>query len=345
MRSQTLTSNINRVGTGTLSSAESGFITDHLQFIDLKPRTESFLDAVLAGLSAQPKMLEPKFFYDETGSRLFESICDLPEYYPTRTEIAILDRYADSMRLATGEQPILIEFGSGSNRKIRCLLDHLQPAAYIAIDISREPLLAACGELSQLYPSLPITAVCADYSQAFDWDEVQDVQGRRKIAFFPGSTIGNFTPEDAHAFLVKVRGLVGSEGGMLIGVDMKKERTRLHAAYNDSAGVTAAFNLNLLNRINRELDADFNVSQFRHHAFYNETLGRIEMHLRSCCAQHVHIGNRLVSFASGETIHTENSYKYESAEFSALAARAGFRVQQAWQDDEKLFSVFYLNAV
>lgn len=344
MRSQTPVRSMNQGSSGSLLSVEPGFFSDTLQFIDLKPRTESFLDAVLAGLTAQPKTLEPKFFYDEAGSRLFESICDLPEYYPTRTEIAILDRYANSMRLATGEQPILIEFGSGSNRKIRCLLDHLQPAAYIAIDISREPLLAACGELSQLYPSLPITAVCADYSQAFGWDEVQDVQGRRKIAFFPGSTIGNFTPEDAHAFLVKVRGLVGSEGGMLIGVDMKKDRARLHAAYNDSAGVTAAFNLNLLHRINRELDADFNVSQFQHHAFYNEALGRIEMHLRSRCAQRVYIGNRLISFASGETIHTENSYKYEPAEFAALAARAGFRVSQAWQDDEKLFCVFYLSA-
>jgi dimethylhistidine N-methyltransferase len=314
------------------------------RFLDLKPRQARFRDAVLAGLAATPKRLEPKFFYDENGSRLFEQICGLPEYYPTRTEIAVLDNYAKDIRDAVGRNALLIEFGSGSSRKIRCLLDHLEPSGYVAIEISREQLLEACAELSDLYPDLPILAICADYSQPLRWEGMDGDAAQRKLAFFPGSTIGNFMPEEAVAFLANVRGLVGSGGGMLIGVDMKKDKERLHAAYNDSDGVTAAFNINLLHRINRELDGDFDVARFRHHAFYNEAQGRVEMHLMSLRAQQVCIGGQVFSFKEGETIHTENSYKYTQAEFRALAARAGFVTGEIWQDDEGLFSVFHLTA-
>lgn len=314
------------------------------RFLDMKPRQASFREAVLAGLAASPKRLEPKFFYDETGSRLFEQICGLPEYYPTRTEIAILDDYADDIRDAVGRGALLIEFGSGSSRKIRCLLDHLEPSGYVAIEISREQLLEACTELSELYPELPIVAICADYGQPLRWESVDDGKPLRKLAFFPGSTIGNFTPDEAVAFLANVHGLVGRGGGLLIGVDMKKDRERLHAAYNDSAGVTAAFNLNLLHRINRELGADFDLARFKHHACYNEAQGRVEMHLMSLRSQQVRIGEQVFSFKEGETIHTENSYKYTQAEFRALAARAGFAAGEAWQDEDKLFSVFHLTA-
>lgn len=324
-------------------SQQGLFSTERLRFIDLKPKLESFREAVLAGLSASPKALEPKFFYDETGSRLFEQICALPEYYPTRTEMAILDAHADTMHEVMGEQVLLVEFGSGSSRKIRCLLDHLQVSGYVAIDISREQLLEACGKLAELYPSLAITAVCADYSQPIHWEESPDIPVRPKVAFFPGSTIGNFTPNEALAFLDNVRGFVGSGGGLLIGVDMKKDKQKLEAAYNDRAGITAAFNLNLLHRINRELDGDFDVSQFRHHAFYNEALGRVEMHLLSRCRQQVTVSDRVIGFGEGETIHTENSYKYSRDEFCALAERAGFRTLQTWQDEQGLFGVYYLS--
>lgn len=333
-----------QAGQPSTSYAGHRLLSGRLSFIDLKPRLESFREAVLVGLSKSPKTLEPKFFYDETGSRLFEQICALPEYYPTRTEIAILDAYADAMRKAIGEQALLVEFGSGSSRKIRCLLDHLQACAYVAIDISREQLLEACADLATHYPMLPITAVCADYSLPLRWDSSQNLPDRPKVAFFPGSTIGNFTPDEAQAFLGNVREFVGAEGGLLIGVDMKKDKQRLEAAYNDCAGVTAAFNLNLLHRINRELGADFDVSKFRHHAFYNEALGRIEMHLLSLSAQQVNIDGRLISFREGESIHTENSYKYSPDEFAALAESAGFRITQTWQDEQQLFGVFYLRA-
>jgi dimethylhistidine N-methyltransferase len=334
-----------RTDTSSVMTSQRNPSSRHsLRFLDLKPRQASFRAAVLSGLAASPKRLEPKFFYDETGSRLFEQICDLPEYYPTRTEMAILDRYADDIREVAGGKALLIEFGSGSSRKIRCLLDHLDPSGYVAIEISREQLLEACTELSNLYPELPILAVCADYSQPLRWEGMDDGEALRKLAFFPGSTIGNFVPEEAVSFLTHVRAMVGSDGGMLIGVDMKKDRERLHAAYNDSAGVTAAFNLNLLHRINRELDGSFDVERFRHHAFYNESEGRVEMHLVSRCAQQVRIGEHTFSFEEGETIHTENSYKYTQAAFRALAARAGFGVGKVWQDEEGLFSVFHLKA-
>ncbi len=319
------------------------FMSAGFRFVDCKPRMSSFRDAVIAGLSATPKNLDPKFFYDEAGSRLFEQICDLPEYYPTRTEMAILEQNVDVLHEVVGNNIELVEFGSGSSRKGRLMLDRLRPASYVAIDISREQLLQACNELSEIYPNLSITAVCADYSLPLYWSDDND-HHRRRLAFFPGSTIGNFYPDEALAFLVNVRNMVGQKGGLLIGVDLKKNAEQLNAAYNDSAGVTAAFNLNLLHRINRELQGDFLPHQFRHHAFYNEEAGRVEMHLLSLCEQGVHIGDRSFHFAQGESLHTENSYKYTVSEFHVLAAQAGFQARQVWQDEARLFSVHYLQA-
>ncbi len=314
-------------------------------FIDRKPQLSSFEQEILAGLAASPKSLEPKFFYDVEGSRLFEQICEVPEYYPTRTEMAILETYADAIKKQVGDNAVLIEFGSGNSQKIRLLLDKLMPDAYLAIEISREQLLVACAELSELYPHLPITAICADYSLPLDLPVIESAHDARRVAFFPGSTIGNFTPESALQFLTNIRQAVGANGGLLIGVDMKKDQEVLNAAYNDQAGVTAAFNLNLLRRINQELGADFDLVSFKHHAFYNEAMGRIEMHLVNQRKQRVRIKDRMFRFEEGESIHTENSYKYTVEEFRSLARQAGFGAGAVWVDRDQLFSVHYLDAV
>lgn len=327
------------------SSTPLTLLSRGFEFVDCKPHLSSFEEEVSIGLAAQPKALEPKFFYDEEGSRLFEQICEEPEYYPTRVEMTILERHAEEIKHAVGDSPTLIEFGSGNSQKIRLLLDQLKPDSYLAIEISREQLLVACDELSSLYPHLPITAICADYCQPLPLSEVEAIGPTRRLAFFPGSTIGNFTPAAAIQFLSNVRQTVGEGGGLLIGIDLKKDSKRLTAAYNDEAGVTAAFNLNLLRRINRELGADFDLAYFRHHAFYNEALGRIEMHLVSQRKQRVKIGDKLFHFEQGESIHTENSYKYTVEEFRSMAALGGFGLGQTWVDHDGLFSVHYLAAV
>lgn len=314
------------------------------EFIDHKPQLSNFRNDVLAGLASQPKALEPKYFYDEEGSRLFEQICEVPEYYPTRAEIAVLKNCAEEIKNEVGQHTLLIEFGSGSGQKIQYLLDKFSPAGYMAIEISREQLLTACDELSRRYPDLRIIAVCTDYCQPLDLPEVGSEEHARRVAFFPGSTIGNFTPEAAVDFLRNVHRTVGTGGGLLIGVDMKKDAVLLNAAYNDQQGVTAAFNLNLLRRMNRELGADFDTAGFSHHAFYNEALGRIEMHLVSRCKQHVRIDEKVFPFEQGESIHTENSYKYAVDEFQLLARRAEFEPVKVWFDKDKLFSVHYLVA-
>jgi dimethylhistidine N-methyltransferase len=326
-------------------SASLSLHTRGFAFIDRKPQLSSFRKDVLAGLSAQPKTLNPKLFYDEEGSRLFEQICTVPEYYPTRSEVAILDTYAEEMKNEMSEHPLLIEFGSGSSQKVRLLLDKVRPSGYVAVEISREQLLSACDQLSVLYPHVDITAVCADYSQPLDLADIESGCGAQRVAFFPGSTIGNFKPEAAVEFLANIRQVVGLGGGLLIGVDLKKSPQVLNAAYNDKAGVTAAFNLNLLHRINEKLGADFDLSSFSHRAFYNEALGRIEMHLVSSRKQQVRIEDKVFRFELEETIHTENSYKYTVDEFQALAAQAGFKPGKAWVDHNGLFSVHYLVAV
>ncbi len=313
-------------------------------FIDLHPAAGSFLDEVLEGLARTPKSLSPKYFYDERGSALFEAICDLPEYYPTRTELALMREHAMSMAAVLAPRCLLIEFGSGASVKTEVLMAALDPAAYVAVDISAAALRAASSRLAGAFPRTPLLAVCADYMQALDIPGLASYDGARRVVYFPGSTIGNLTPSEARDFLADARRLAGAGGAMLVGVDLKKDAAVLHAAYNDAQGVTAAFNLNLLQRMNRELGADFDIAQFRHVAFYDAAAGRIEMHLESVCAQTVTVGGRRFGFAAGERLHTENSCKYSVEEFRRLAADAGFSPRQVWVDPRHYFAVHLLEA-
>jgi dimethylhistidine N-methyltransferase len=311
-------------------------------FHDLHPETGRFLDDVLAGLAQPQKELPPKYFYDARGCALFEAICELPEYYLTRTETALMRDKSGEMARRLGPQCAVIEYGSGSGRKTRMLLEALAPAAYVAIDIARGQLEDTAAGIAREFPGLPVTAVCADYSRPFTLPAIGAARARRRVVYFPGSTVGNFTLAEAAAFLGNAGVVAGAGGGLLIGVDLKNDTGRLNAAYNDARGVTAEFNLNLLARINRELGADFDLSAFRHLAFYDEALGRIEMHLESAKAQTVAIGGRPIRFAQGETIHTENSYKYSVREFQDLATGAGLSPVECWMDVNQLFSVHYL---
>lgn len=310
-------------------------------FHDLSPGEESFRDAVSAGLGRPRKRIPCKFFYDARGSALFEEICRLPEYYLTRTEIAVLEDNSADIAAQMGPYCRLIEFGSGASQKVRILLQVLdRPAAYVPVDISRDHLHDAAFGLAEEFPSVPVIAVCADYTRPFALPPLPGAEGKR-VGFFPGSTIGNFEPEAAVAFLANYAGVLGAGGEMLIGVDLKKDPEILDAAYNDRAGVTAAFNLNLLDRINRELDGDLDTDRFEHMAFYNEAEGRVEIYIRSLINQAARIGGRRFGFGAGELIHTEYSYKYSVAEFRALAAEAGFRPVDTWTDRAELFSVHY----
>lgn len=308
---------------------------------DFGPQRDDFRWQVLRGLRQARKQVPCKFFYDQRGSELFDQICQLPEYYPTRTELGIMARHAAHMAAALGPRCRVVEFGSGSSTKTRLLLDHLQdPAAYIPLDISREHLLDAARRIEAAYPGLSVLPVCADYTTRFSLPEAAGAL--RTIIYFPGSTIGNFDPHEARAFLLAAAERAGAGGGLLIGVDLKKDPALLHRAYNDAAGVTARFNLNLLARINRELDADFDLDQFAHYALYNPRLGRIEMHLVSRRAQTASVGHHRFDFREGETIFTESSYKYTLDEFASLALASGWHVAQTWTDDQRLFSVQYL---
>jgi dimethylhistidine N-methyltransferase len=312
-----------------------------LAFLDLAPGEESFRDAVLHGLARSRKAIPCKFFYDERGSALFERICRLPEYYLTRTEIAILEENADEIAAQMGAYSRIIEFGSGASHKARILLQALdRPIAYVAVDISREHLREAAGALAEDFPEVAVIAVCADYTSAFACPSLPGPTGKR-VGFFPGSTIGNFEPEAVLRFLANCAHILGPGGEMLIGVDLKKEGRILDAAYNDRAGVTALFNLNLFERINRELDGDLDLDFFEHFAFYSESKGRIEIYIRSLADQQATIAGRRFDFAAGELIHTEYSYKYSVAEFRELAAGAGFRPVDTWTDRRELFSVHY----
>lgn len=318
-------------------------VAQHLH--DLEPSVDEFQTAVYAGLAQRNKTLPCKFFYDSEGSRLFDSICEQPEYYPTRVECALLQHHASDIARHLGPQARLIEFGSGAGYKIRLLLHAMQaPAAYIPVDISRSHLLAAATDLSRDFPQLRIVPVCADYTQAFDLPTLAEVQAKTQVGFFPGSTIGNFTPLEARMFLARTRHLLGAEGYMLIGVDLRKDSAVLEAAYNDAAGMTAAFNLNLLRRINRELGGRFDLADFAHRAIWNAALSRIEMHLVSLRRQTVQIGGRRFHFTGGETIHTENSYKYSIRQFQQLADEAGYVAQACWTDTEERFSIHLLRA-
>lgn len=312
-----------------------------LRLHDLAPEQEDFRTAVLEGLAKPHKNLPCKFFYDAAGSALFDRICELPEYYPTRTEVGILTTAAPEIAALAGRGGVLVEYGSGSSLKTRLLLDALAPDLYMPIDISRQHMLDACHALAGDYPTLHLMAVCADYTRPFVLPRVAR-GGQRRLAFFPGSSIGNFAPLEALRFLKNVAQQLASGDGLLIGVDLKKDPAILNAAYNDADGVTAAFNLNLLARCNRELEADFDLGAFAHRAFYNAAVGRIEMHLESLHAQTAQVTGRTFAFAAGETIHTENSYKYRPDEFRHLATQAGFEPLHAWTDAGDLFGVMYL---
>jgi dimethylhistidine N-methyltransferase len=312
-----------------------------IAFHDLAPGEESFRDAVVAGLGRVRKSIPCKFFYDARGSWLFEEICRLPEYYPTRTEIAILEENSSDIAANMGSHCRLIEFGSGASQKVRILLQALdRPAAYVPVDISREHLRDAATSLAEDFPAVPVIAVCADYTRPFSLPPLPGAKGKR-VGFFPGSTIGNFEPDGAVAFLANYARVLGPGGEMLIGVDLKKDPDILDAAYNDRAGVTAAFNLNLLERINRELDGDVDIDRFEHAAFYDEAKGRVEIYIRSLADQQVLIAGKKFLFAKDELIHTEYSYKYWVEEFRTLAGHAGFRPVDTWTDPADLFSVHY----
>lgn len=312
-----------------------------MEALDLAPSTEQVRAEVTTGLSGSQKTLPCRLFYDARGSRLFDEICSLPEYYTARTELRIMRDFGAEMAGALGPRPLIVEYGSGNSVKTRVLLDHLRDAvAYIPIDISREHLLNAAGDLQERYPGLLVLPVCADYTQPLTLDALPKSDSSRNVAYFPGSTIGNLEPAAALDFLRSVRATCGRESRLLIGVDLKKDPVTIHAAYNDSAEITAAFNLNILERLNREIGADFDLDAFSHYAFYNPRLGRVEMHLVSLDQQQVSFpGSSDIYFDEGETIHTESCYKYTLQEFAGLAAVAGYHRDAVWTDAQDLFSV------
>lgn len=305
--------------------------------------SNDFRRALLTGLARRPYGISPKFFYDARGSQLFDRICDLPEYYPTRTEMGILAVHAGEMAQRIGPRAEIVEFGAGSLTKVRLLLDALDaPRRYLPIDISGAHLAGAAQRLRAEHPQLAVQPIVADYTQPFGLPERAHGAGLR-VGFFPGSTLGNFTPDEALAFLRTAARLLRG-GGLLLGVDLIKSPALLHAAYNDAQGVTAAFNLNLLARANAELGADFELDGFEHCAFYNAPQQRIEMHLVARRAQQVQLAGERFHFDEGETLHTENSYKFSVEGLRALALRAGFGIGPVWTDPDRLFSVHWLPA-
>jgi len=292
----------------------------------------SFREDVVAGLSLPQKALPPKYFYDAAGSKLFEKICRLPEYYLTRAELSLTRANIAAIGRFAGRGCDLLEYGSGESLKTRLLIRALRPRTYLPVDISATALGHAARRLAREFPLLRIVPIVADFSRPLDLPAGKVP----RVAYFPGSTIGNLTPEEAHGFLLRAR---AHADRMLIGTDLKKDANVLHAAYNDARGVTAAFNLNLLARINRELGGDFALRRFSHYAFYNAAQGRIEMHLVSLQKQATRIGRHRFAFERGESIHTENSYKYSVEGFRALAANAGFRQEKCWTDRKGLFAL------
>ena len=310
------------------------------RFYNESPEAGDFYREVIAGFSQYPRSIPPKYFYDEQGSRLFEAICEQPEYYLTRTERILLEKYADDIRTLAGSGGYLVEPGSGSCEKVRLLLETLRPTAYVPMDISCEHLRIAAAGIASDYPWLDVHAVCTDITREVSLAFIPEEAA--PVMFYPGSSIGNFDPGEAVEFLTCLARIAGPGGALLIGVDLKKDPATLQEAYNDARGVTAAFNLNLLQRANRELDADFDIDAFEHRALYNGTAGRIEMHLTSSCKQTVNIDGHSFDFKVGDSIHTENSYKYTNDEFRSLAQRAGFTSCAVWTDSDRLFSLHFL---
>ena len=305
------------------------------------PAASDLLADIIAGLSSHPRALPCKYFYDERGAALFQKICELPEYYITRTEIDILDRYRVEIASQLGPNIELIGLGTGAGTKTRILVEALhKPAAYIPVDISEKQLRKSSALFRKIFPNLEILPVCADYLQAVTLPSPRH-KAARNVVYFPGSTIGNFEPKEALEFLCRIANVSGRGGGLLIGVDLQKDQNVIEAAYNDKAGVTAEFNLNLLAHINRETGANFDLSRWQHRAIYNAEAGRIEMYLISATDQTVRIQDREFRFRAGEKILTEHSYKHSPEGFIALARQAGFDFVKLWTDDARLFGVFY----
>lgn len=301
-----------------------------------------FARDAIEDLSHHPKRLSPKYFYDAAGSELFEAITRLPEYYPTRTELSILRHRGGEIASILPQAAGLVEFGAGATTKVRLLLRHCDISAYVPVDISGDFLKSQADALRKDFPSLAVYPVAADFTAPFALPEV--IAGMPKVGFFPGSTLGNFEPEEARQFLRSARDILGSRAQMIVGVDLEKDERVLHEAYNDAAGVTAKFNLNVLVRINRELGGNFDLSAFTHRAIYNRNQHRIEMHLISKKRQAVRMLGTSFAFQPGESIHTENSYKYSLERFAALAHSSGWKVRKSWTDDAKMFSVHALSA-
>ncbi|MEM9172588.1 MAG: L-histidine N(alpha)-methyltransferase [Pseudomonadota bacterium] len=303
------------------------------------------LQSLIDGLSLPQKTISPKYFYDEYGSELFERITELPEYYPTRTELGILTEHVEEMGASFGDDASLIEFGAGASAKVRILLDALQNIiVFVPVDISGDHLKAAADELAADYPNVQILPVAADFTRPFELPTPKRMPARN-VVFFPGSTIGNFAPDAALDLLRTMRTVAKDSGGLLIGVDLQKDPAILERAYDDAEGVTATFNRNMLTHLNREFGSDFDANAFRHVSRYNTELNRIEMHLVSERDQTFTLGDTTFSIAKDETILTECSYKYTVDGFVALAAKAGFLVHKTWLDDNELFSVHYATAV
>ena len=317
---------------------------DEFEQANFSHKRLQFLKDVHIGLSGDPKTLPPKYFYDDAGAKLFEAICDLEEYYLTRTEIGILKSEASEIADVIGSNVMLIEYGSGSLEKVRILLDALHDLEiFVPVDISERQLIASAARLRSSYREIIIEPVVADFTTPFSLPSPPKTVSTR-VAFFPGSTIGNFDLKPARMFLSCIADTVGTGGGLLIGIDLKKDAETLTCAYNDKSGVTAAFNKNLLARINGELAGDFSVDDFRHVARFNSRFGRIEMHLESLIDQTVNVANATFNFTAGETIHTENSYKYTLDDFDEIAGDAGFTRRAHWTDPRALFAVVYYNS-
>lgn len=314
-------------------------VEQSVHFYEHDSEEYDFLEEITSGLLETPKRLSPKFFYDEKGSQLFTEITRQPEYYLTRTEVQLLNEYADEIRSLIGDDFTLIEYGSGSSEKIRILLEQLRPSIYAPVDISRDYLAQAAKALAAEYPWLEVHATCADFTSGFS---LPFKNNQRRVAFFPGSSIGNFERSEAASFLKRIRKLVGDRGSLLLGVDLVKDVDTLNRAYNDEAGVTAEFNLNILQHLNREYGADFDAAGFEHQAFFNEQQSCIQMFLVSQREQSVRINGDVVNFVEGEKIHTENSHKYTREQVVRLAASAGFSNVRDWTDKDELFGLYYL---
>ncbi len=310
-----------------------------ITFYDKHPATGEATAELVEGLTSKAKSIPPKFFYDQRGSELFTEITRTPEYYPTRTEMKLLEEPREQLRHLVGPDSVVIEYGSGSSRKIRLLLENLRPKIYSPLDISKDYLADSAEGVADEFPWLDVRAVCTDFTR--DFDLPFETEGRR-LGFFPGSSIGNFSRAEATEFLAKVNQQLGDTGALLIGVDMKKDLGVLERAYNDAAGVTADFNLNVLTHLNREYGATFETDKFEHLAEYNEALGCIQMFLVSREQQEVRLGETSIMFDEGERIHTENSHKYAAGEFIEMAEAAGFGHHDCWQDENSWFSLFYL---